>query len=307
MISIIPSFLIIIFTVKYFEHLKGQSLKPPLSSTIRMFRVYLSGLHVLFYRLVSSSAKRFTIMSSGVHDFHSGSSPHLQKVVVVLGMHRSGTSLLTGTLQEAGLVLGDVVTSAPHNHKGNREALPIRELHDDLLQRSGGAWNKPPSQVVWEPIHLAFRDLVVDAYRGEACWGFKDPRSLFCLEGWLDALPQLQAVAIVRHPEAVARSLYARDHLALDEGLMLWKIYNQKLLYWMDCINVPLLHFGSDLDMFCVDAAVLIEELDLPCRQDAKSFQFPDASLQNQSPSGLQLPSEIDDLYGILLRRCINC
>ena len=38
-----------------------------------------------------------------------------QQVVVILGMHRSGTSLLTGTLQEAGLVLGDVVTSAPQS------------------------------------------------------------------------------------------------------------------------------------------------------------------------------------------------
>lgn len=254
----------------------------------------------------SLSAKSPTILSSRVHDAHSDLSPHNQHVVVVLGMHRSGTSLLTGTLQEAGLVLGDVVTSAPHNRKGNREALSIRALHDDLLQRSDGAWNNPPSHVVWEPIHFAFRDLVVDSYRREACWGFKDPRSLFCLEGWLDALPQLQAVAIVRHPEAVARSLHAREGMALDHGLMLWKLYNQKLLYWMNRFDVPLLHFGPDLEAFCADAAVLIAELDLPHRLNAKALQFPDASLQHQSASDLLLPSDIHDLYAHLLERSIQ-
>ena len=70
-------------------------------------------------------------------------------------MHRSGTSLLTGTLQEAGLVLGDVVTAAPHNRKGNRESLPIRALHDDLMQRAGGDWDRPPQQVSWQPVHTA--------------------------------------------------------------------------------------------------------------------------------------------------------
>ena len=42
-------------------------------------------------------------------------------VVLVLGMHRSGTSCLAGSLQQAGLELGDVFTSNPFNKKGNRE------------------------------------------------------------------------------------------------------------------------------------------------------------------------------------------
>ena len=41
--------------------------------------------------------------------------------IVILGMHRSGTSCLAGCLEELGLHLGTVITSAPHNKKGNRE------------------------------------------------------------------------------------------------------------------------------------------------------------------------------------------
>ena len=226
-----------------------------------------------------------------------------QQVVVILGMHRSGTSLLTGTLQEAGLVLGDVVTSAPHNRKGNREALQIRDLHDGLLHSSGGSWDHPPSQVVWQQVHRALRDNIVAGYQNEHCWGFKDPRSLFCLEGWLEVLPQLQAVAIFRHPEAVARSLQAREGMALADGLILWSLYNRQLLYWMDQLEVPLLYFSPDLNTFCADAAALIGRLGLPHRINAQALQFPDASLQHQTSTELPLPPDVQALYNELLQR----
>jgi hypothetical protein len=44
-----------------------------------------------------------------------------QRVVSILGMHRSGTRCLTGTMQEAGLVLGKFSTFNEFNRKGNRE------------------------------------------------------------------------------------------------------------------------------------------------------------------------------------------
>ncbi|MDC0302896.1 sulfotransferase family protein [bacterium] len=226
-----------------------------------------------------------------------------QQVVVVLGMHRSGTSLLTGTLQEAGLVLGDVVTSAPHNRKGNREALPIRALHDDLLQCSGGSWCQPPAQVVWQSAHRLQRDQIIAGFQDELCWGFKDPRSLFCLKGWLEVLPKLHAVAIVRHPEAVARSLLAREGMPLEDGLVLWKLYNEQLLYWMDRIEVSLLHFTPDLDAFCADAEVLIAQLGLPRLIKAQALQFPDANLHHQQSSELLLPRDIQALYSELIAR----
>ncbi|ABB25100.1 conserved hypothetical protein [Synechococcus sp. CC9902] len=247
------------------------------------------------------------VLNGGPAVFISGPIPKADwrrsQVVVILGMHRSGTSLLTGTLQEAGLVLGDVVTSAPHNRKGNREALPIRALHDDLLHSSGGSWDHPPSQVIWKPSHRALRDDIVVGYQHECFWGFKDPRSLFCLEGWLEVLPELQPVAIFRHPEAVARSLRAREGMALADGLVLWTLYNQQLLYWMDQLDVPLLHFSSDLNAFCTDAVALIDRLNLPHRMSANSLQFPDAKLHHQSSSKLPLPRDVQDLYDQLLDR----
>ena len=56
------------------------------------------------------------------------------RVVAVLGMHRSGTSALAGSLEQHGLFLGRVSTSNPHNPKGNRESAEVRRLNEDVLR-----------------------------------------------------------------------------------------------------------------------------------------------------------------------------
>lgn len=234
------------------------------------------------------------------------SRPDTSRTLVVLGMHRSGTSLLTGTLQEAGLVLGDVVHAAPHNRKGNRESIPIQILHEDLLERAGGSWDQPPEAVQWTRVHVALRDQIIARFQGQPVWGFKDPRTLFCLEGWLDALPELQLVGIVRHPESVARSLQARNGFPLEQGLDLWLHYNRRLQRWLDHRPAPLLHFDDDLDRFRLQASALIRQLDLPLQRAATDLQFADAALQHQSPQGLELPSAVRELYEALCDRAFS-
>ena len=70
-------------------------------------------------------------------------------IVCILGMHRSGTSCLAGSLEEAGLYLGDVITNTPHNLKGTRENRRIFTLHDGILGRCGGTWQHPPERIDW--------------------------------------------------------------------------------------------------------------------------------------------------------------
>jgi glycosyltransferase involved in cell wall biosynthesis len=226
-----------------------------------------------------------------------------QRVVAILGMHRSGTSLLAGTLQEAGLFLGDVVTSAPHNQKGNRESLSIRSLHDDLIERAGGSWDEPPSAVDWKPIHRALQQTIIQAYLPNDCWGFKDPRSLICLDGWLDTIPGLEMVAIFRHPEEVARSLQARNGFTLLRGMEIWETYNQRLLEVLDQRPIPLLHFGTDLSLFRAQCELLISQMALPIEPDQVQYRFLDARLRHQKSTKCTLPDHISSLYEELLQR----
>jgi len=68
------------------------------------------------------------------------------RIVAVLGMHRSGTSWLAGSLQDLGLEMGEVSTRDPHNLKGNRESPVLMEIHDGVLVDSGGSWKRPPGK-----------------------------------------------------------------------------------------------------------------------------------------------------------------
>ena len=145
------------------------------------------------------------------------------RVICVLGMHRSGTSCLTGSLQQAGLTLGDCHTWNPHNRKGNRENQAFVDLHDDILRSNGGSWDRPPARVRWQSDHYQRARELLAAHADEAAFGFKDPRALLLLAGWKALCPQLEFIGIFRHPGAVAHSLEVRSgsEMSRAEGLAL--------------------------------------------------------------------------------------
>ena len=171
--------------------------------------------------------------------------------VIVLGMHRSGTSLLAGSLEAAGLHLGDVNHAAPFNRKGNKENESIRGFHNDLLAKNGASWDRPPKgQVRWDRSdEERARSLVEPYVRAALPSGFKDPRTLWLVEGWLRLLPSARIIGVFRHPSLVVRSLAARTGdlaTGTDEALELWCAYNSELLRLHRKYRFPLVHFRSD-------------------------------------------------------------
>lgn len=152
----------------------------------------------------------------------------VQSPVIVIGMHRSGTSLVTRLLEDMGLFVGwrkDV----------NHEAWFFMRLNEWLIRQSGGAWDQP--RAIY---HLTGNDLGRAAvaeylesilsspqaltylgprrymrYRGlralEGPWGWKDPRNTFTLPVWLDLFPRARVVHVYRHGVDVAASLHQRQ------------------------------------------------------------------------------------------------
>lgn len=166
--------------------------------------------------------------------------------VCVLGMHRSGTSCLTGSLQKAGLDLGNHSSWNRFNQRGNRENPEINDLHDDLLAYNGGSWDAPPQRVHWSPAHEERARRILSTYPQDVRWGFKDPKTLPALQGWRRILDPLQLIGIFRHPLLVAYSLAKRNKVPLQRGLALWQHYNRLLLAEHEKHPFPLLYFGWD-------------------------------------------------------------
>lgn len=177
----------------------------------------------------------------------------MKKATLILGMHRSGTSCLTGSLQQMGLFLGEVYTENPFNRKGNRENGRIMNLNNALLERNGGSWCSTPTTIGWDESHALERDAIIHDMAeasGGSVWGFKDPRCLFTFPFWAEGLDGFQLVGTFRHPVSVAQSLYFRNQIPLDEGLALWCAYNERLLELLQRYRFPLVSFDVEADQY---------------------------------------------------------
>ncbi len=218
--------------------------------------------------------------------------------IAVLGMHRSGTSCLTGLLEDAGVYLGDVQRQNPHNALGNRESLAIVKLHDAVLAEHGASWDHPPDGPVrWsDPRRAELREIAA-GYRGRDPWAFKDPRALFTLDGWRVELPALALVGTFRHPVAVARSLAQRSGMALGDGLALWVRYNRRLLDLQGRFGFDLVGFDLPREIYLSRAAAAFARLGV--RVDASRLRFFREDLRRQSAPdpGEPLPDDVGALY----------
>ena len=184
----------------------------------------------------------------------------------VLGMHRSGTSCLTGSLEQAGLFLGEVKRASPNNPKGNRENTALQKLNEAVLVHSGGSWDVVPERIDWTAEHSQARDALIGDFAAHGLpWGFKDPRCLITLPFWRDALPDMRFAATLRHPVPVARSLMRRAKLRpATPPIALWLAYNRRLLDLCRTHDIPLVCFDWPDATYLEGVAMLATRLGLP-------------------------------------------
>jgi hypothetical protein len=176
-------------------------------------------------------------------------------VVTVLGMHRSGTSAVAGTIEEHGVELGPVSKRTKFNPRGNREIKELNKLHNAILKRSGGSWWEPPRALHVRPEDARKRDAVLARIPGQTI-GVKDPRILLVMELWRDLDPK--PIGVIRNPVAVRHSLERRarergkphPQLSSEAWERLWITYNGALLRELRRSSFPVIDFdrGTDLD-----------------------------------------------------------
>ena len=228
-------------------------------------------------------------------------APVASRIVAVLGMHRSGTSWLAGSLEELGLEMGEVSTRDPHNLKGNRENPVLMEIHEGVLHDNDGSWKRPPANAKWSDVRsAALAAHIADMNsRFPQGWGFKDPRALLILAEWLRQAPQLSRIGIFRHPLAVHRSLAARSE-RFDEGrsIGLWCAYNERLAAEHRRAPFPMLSFDVGADELFGALAVAAAGLGLPAAD--RSSGFFDAGLVHNKPDDEAIPRACRGLWEYL-------
>lgn len=154
--------------------------------------------------------------------------------VIVLGMHRSGTSVLARILNLMGIYLGPegMGTGAnPENPKGFWERRDVRLLNDAVLHSIGCDWNRVVDldlAMLPEEMEQAFDEvagrilLEMDAHRP---WFIKEPRLCLLFPLWRRHLEVPVVVHVHRDPVEVAASLHRRNAMPMEAGLELWEYY----------------------------------------------------------------------------------
>lgn len=219
-------------------------------------------------------------------------------------MHRSGTSCLAGSLEEAGLILGDVNTAARHNRKGNRENPRIWQLHDAVLRHSGGSWAQPPAQVTWTGAHRAERDAIIQSYGDAPVWGFKDPRTLLMADFWREAIADLTFVGTFRHPGFVAESLHRREGREVSHWLAVWAHYNIRMLALHEAEPFLVLRFDLGEDAYRRSLAIVLDRLGFGI-PERMTFFDPDLRHHVASPPA-ELPEDVRRVYEALCRIALD-
>ena len=199
-----------------------------------------------------------------VQRWHSGDNWEAgatgQPPVILLGMHRSGTTLLSKLLRPAGLHLGD------WRGADTDESIYFQNLNEALLRLASASWDEPQPFVralknvrLSEAMAGALADYLNDGSlskpflgkRGESLfaqaspWGWKDPRTCYTLPLWLKLFPEAKVLFIHRNGVDVAQSLVHRNQrlmntfngslrcTTLSGAFELWEMYNQQCLRWL--------------------------------------------------------------------------
>lgn len=160
--------------------------------------------------------------------------------VIIVGMHRSGTSLLAGLLKIAGCAFGPESSLMPaleQNPKGFFENLHFLEFNDLILEHFGGTWYDPPTLPPgWldkdpAPMWIESARRVVDEQFGvDGQWAWKEPRTSLLLPFWRSIVPGAKVVLCVRNPLDVAGSLGKRNGFVLEHSVALWHLYTLQAL-----------------------------------------------------------------------------
>jgi hypothetical protein len=159
--------------------------------------------------------------------------------VVVLGMHRSGTSVASRAINLLGVPFGGgrIIPTTAANPRGHWESWELQDVNNDLLAAFGGSWAGPPIlHEGWEADERAIRlkGAAISAWtlvHSAEPWVWKDPRTCLTLPFWRRAVSlEGPAVVIYRQPDEVAASLARRDGFSVSVSLALWERYNRDAL-----------------------------------------------------------------------------
>lgn len=239
-----------------------------------------------------------------------------QTCLLVLGMHRSGTSALSGLLSLAGFTLGsELLAESQDNPKGHFENLNILRFNDRVLKEIGSSWDDIAFDFSrdFEKSYMdQLKAILISEFSYTKNFALKDPRIIFLFDLYRDVMRDLsidfKILIPYRSPLEVASSLEKRNLFSKEKGLLLWSMnmamaeiksrgFPRVFINYDDLINNPA---DSIYNIDSVLNTELAKLLDL-----SKVKDFIDPNLNRNSFGNVQfsdrMPSFVQEIYAGLI------
>ena len=230
-------------------------------------------------------------------------------ITIVLGMHRSGTSVVAGILHFNKVSMGTYETfwprPLPQNPKGFYENYDFRKINDTILQESDYNTKHYKTRIpIPEPSKSIKGKMIktVGSYESKfKNWGWKDPRTCLTISNWIevfkevDLIEKVNIIFVSRKSLSVARSLKKRNAIPLLQGVNLWKVYTERAISFCELSNIPTLYlsFEKILKEPLSECEKIFNFLSQPFNKDIVSDFVEEKISTNSTGESVDLPEDI--------------
>ena len=233
-------------------------------------------------------------------------------ITIVLGMHRSGTSVVAGILHFNKVSMGTYETfwprPLPQNPKGFYENYDFRKINDMILQESGYKTKHYKTRIPISEPSKSIRGKMIKTVRNYEFkfknWGWKDPRTCLTISNWIevfkevDLIEKVNIIFVSRKSLSVARSLKKRNAISLLQGVNLWKVYTERAINFCELSNIPTLYlsFEKILKEPVSECEKIFKFLSQPFNNNIVSDFVEKKLSKNNKGESLDLPKDVLDL-----------
>jgi O-antigen biosynthesis protein len=164
----------------------------------------------------------------------------MSKQILVMGMHRSGTSMVSRILNLMGCYYSSedqVMLPAEENPKGFWERKDVMVLNNKILHDHHATWDNPYKLKDIKINNLLYSNEIkniIFKLEPHRPWFIKDPRFCLTYNCWANELEHNLNIVVLRNPLAVSISLFNRNKISYLSGLALWDFYTDRLIKNLD-------------------------------------------------------------------------
>lgn len=228
--------------------------------------------------------------------------------LLVAGVGRSGTSIATNLAMRLGLrgpLPDDVMAPNEANPTGYWESNSLAIFNDELLSRLDATWWTPPDEFsdadleVLAPLEEPARRAFAAAFGPGDGWVWKDPRLTVLLPFWSRVFGDQPVLLPTRAPQAVARSISARDGIPYEAALTVWERHTRCLLTNLTGRRVLVARYDSLLqqpEVWAKEVYEFVSSSGLPVSPVEGELQLMSPRQQDEGP----LPPRIRKLYDVV-------